>query len=428
MKFHIETYGCTANFGNSQDMSEALQKLGHIPTPLNEADIVIVNTCIVTEKTERKIRKRLQLLQGERLVVAGCLPAALPESISQISCRERLGPLNGSAAAKISELFGDSLSLSHAVGHLAPSSMVTSPVTSPVRSPAPDLCSIVNVAEGCNGGCSYCIVRKARGRLVSRKPDEVIKDVEKLAARGMVEVQISAQDTAAYGSDQGTNLAELLERLVQIPGSFMLRVGMMNPNSALSFQEELIKAFRSPKIYRFLHIPVQSGSDRILKSMGRRYSAKEFMEIVEAFRSAYPEITIITDIIVGFPGETDLDFIATMKLMESLQPDKINITRFSRRPGTAAALLYDMPDRIKKDRSRALTRLWLEIAAKRNREYIDRVLDAVVTECGKRGTMKARAKNYLGIVIEDRPKIGSFVRVKITDSNPFYASGRLEPG
>ena len=158
--------------------------MGHIPTPLNEADIVIVNTCIVTERTERKIRKRLQLLQGERLVVAGCLPAALPESIRQISCRERLGPLNGSAAAKISDLFGDSLSLSHAVGHLAPSSPVSSPVTSPVRSPAPDLCGIVNVAEGCNGGCSYCIVRKARGRLISRKPDEVIKDVEKLAPGG----------------------------------------------------------------------------------------------------------------------------------------------------------------------------------------------------------------------------------------------------
>ena len=428
MKFHIETYGCTANFGNSQDTSEALQKLGHIPTTLNEADIVIVNTCIVTEKTERKIRKRLQLLQGKRLVVAGCLPAALPESIHQISCRARLGPLNRSVAAKISDLFGDSLSLSHIGGHLVPSSPVSSPVSPAVRSPAPDLCSIVNVAEGCNGGCSYCIVQKARGRLVSRKPDEVIKDVEKLAARGMVEVQISAQDTAAYGSDQGTNLAELLERLVQVPGSFMLRVGMMNPNSVLCIQEELIRAFYSPKIYRFLHIPVQSGSDRILKSMGRRYSAKDFMEIVDAFRSAYPEITIITDIIVGFPGETDLDFIETLNFIKFLQPDKVNVTKFSRRPGTAAALLYDMPDRIKKDRSRELTRLWLEIAAERNRRYRGEVLDALVTEKGQNGTMKARAKNYLGIVVNDRPKMGSFVKVRITDSNPFYVSGRLEPG
>ena len=135
---------------------------------------------------------------------------------------------------------------------------------------------------------------------------------------------------------------------------------------------------------------------------------------MDAFRSAYPEITIITDVIVGFPGETDLDFIATMDLMESLQPDKINVTKFSRRPGTAAALLYDMPDRIKKDRSRELTRLWQEIAAKRNREYVDKVLDAVVTECGRRGTMKARAANYLGIVVEGIPPLGSSIRIKVT--------------
>ena len=284
------------------------------------------------------------------------------------------------------------------------------------------------MAEGCNGSCSYCIVRKARGRLVSRKIDDVAKDVEMLAAREIVEVQISAQDTASYGSDQGTNLAELLERLVQVPRNFMLRVGMMTPNCALSIQKELISAFRSPKIYKFLHIPVQSGSDRILKSMGRRYSAKDFMETVDAFRSAYPEITIITDVIVGFPGETGFDFIATLDLIKSLQPDKVNVTKFSRRPGTVAARLYDMPDRIKKDRSREMTRLWQQIAAQRNRCYRGDVLDALVTEQGRNGTMKARAKNYLGIVINDRPKMGSFIKVRITDSNPFYVSGSLEPG
>lgn len=427
MKFYIETYGCTANFGNSQDLARALKEMGHIPTPLDEADVVIVNTCIVTEKTERKIRKRLQILQGERLVVAGCLPAALPESICQISCYERLGLLNGSAASKISDLFRDSLSRSHAAGQLVPSSTVSSPASSPVHSPAPDLCSIVNVAEGCNGGCSYCIVRKARGRLISRKPDDVAKDVENLAARGIVEVQISAQDTAAYGSDQGTNLAKLLKRLVQLPGNFMLRVGMMTPNSALSIQEELIETFRSPKIYRFLHIPVQSGSDRILKSMGRRYSARDFMEIADAFRSAYPEITIITDVIVGFPGETDLDFMATLDLIKSLQPDKVNVTKFSRRPGTAAARLYDMPDRIKKDRSREMTRLWQEIAAQRNCRYRGEILDAIVTECGRKGNMKARADNYLGVVVEGNPALGSFIKAEVTGSNPFFISARAIP-
>jgi threonylcarbamoyladenosine tRNA methylthiotransferase CDKAL1 len=412
MKFYIETYGCTANFGNSQDMAEAMKKLGHIPSPLDEADIVIVNTCIVTEKTERKILQRLQLLQGERLVVAGCLPAAGPESIHHIACR-RLGLLSGSDAETVSNLFGDSLSCATATGK----NIALSPEIE-------DLCGIVNVAEGCNGICSYCIVRKARGRLVSRKSDDLVCDVEKQAARGLVEIQVSAQDTAAYGSDLGTNLAELLERLVQVPGDFKLRVGMMNPNSALCIQEELIGAFHSPKIYQFLHIPVQSGSDSILKSMGRRYSAKDFMNIVGAFRSDYPDITIITDVIVGFPGETDLDFIATMDLMESLQPDKVNVTKFSRRPGTVAARLYDMPDRIKKDRSREITHLWQKIAAQRNRSYQGKVLDAVVTECGRSGTMKARAGNYLGIVVKGIPPLGSHIRIEVMETNPFFVYGQ----
>ena len=145
------------------------------------------------------------------------------------------------------------------------------------------------MAEGCNGSCSYCIVAKARGRLKSRRAEDVVAEVEKLAALGAAEVQISAQDTAAYGSDIGTNLGQLLERLVKIPGDFRLRVGMMNPNSALLIKDQLLRAYQSPKIYRFLHIPVQSGSDEILRSMGRRYSAADFLELVSAFRSAHAE-------------------------------------------------------------------------------------------------------------------------------------------
>ena len=421
MKFYIETYGCTANLGNSQDLARALEDMGHIPSSLKEADAVIVNTCAVTEKTERKVVRRLSLLQGERLIVAGCLSVAVPESISGISCRERLGLLNRSSAAGISDLFSDDNN--NKLPH------VTSPdVLPPDTSQLADLCAVVNISEGCNGSCSYCIVTKARGNLLSRRVDDVVSEVEKLAALGTAEVQISAQDTAAYGSDIGTNLGQLLERLVKIPGDFRLRVGMMNPNSASSIRDLLLMAYQSPKIYRFMHIPVQSGSDKILRSMGRRYSAASFLELVCAFRYAIPDITIITDVIVGFPGETDEDFIETMHLIKRLQPDKVNITRFSARPGTAAARLYDMPDRIKKDRSREMTGLWKEIAAERNQPYVGQILPARITERGRDGTMKARAENYLGIVVKGRPKLGSVVLVQVTDSNPFYVSGHLPTG
>lgn len=412
MKFYIETFGCTSNQGNSQDLAQALQENGHIPASLDEADAVIVNTCAVTEKTERKVLSRLSLLQGERLIVAGCLPAAIPESVRNVSCRRCLGLLNRSSAAMISEIFNETCFQDN----LQPG---------PAPATEHDLCAVVNVAEGCNGSCSYCIVARARGRLKSRRAEDVVLDVEKMAAQGAAEVQISAQDTAAYGSDTGTNLGELLERLVKVPGDFMLRVGMMNPNSALLIKDQLLRSFQSPKIYRFLHIPVQSGSEGILRSMGRRYSGQDFLKLVSAFRSDHPDMTIITDVIIGFPGETDDDFKETMSLIEILQPDKVNITRFSARPGTSASRLYDMPDRIKKDRSREMTELWLKIAAQRNQRYQGAVLQARVIESGRDGTMKARAENYLGIVVKGRPEPGSIVRVEVTDSNPFYVSGHV---
>jgi threonylcarbamoyladenosine tRNA methylthiotransferase CDKAL1 len=419
MKFYIETFGCTANLGNSQDLARALQEMGHIPSTLEEADAVIVNTCAVTEMTERKVVRRLGQLQGERLIVAGCLSIAMLESIGGIRCRERQGLLNRSSAAGISALFSGSFKPHQ--GELPYGPFREALPNGP--SSLDDLCAIVNVAEGCNGSCSYCIVAKARGRLKSRRAEDVAIEVEKLAALGTAEVQVTAQDTAAYGSDIGTDLGQLLDRLVMIPGDFMLRVGMMNPNSALLIKDQLLKAYQSPKIYRFLHIPVQSGSEEILRSMGRRYSVADFLELVGAFRSSHPRITIITDVIVGFPGETDEDFMETMHIIERLQPDKVNITRFSARPGTAAALKYDMPNRIKKDRSREMTGLWLKMAAERNQRYEGEVLEARITERGRDGTMKARAENYLGIVVKGRPKLGSIVRVAVTDSNPFYVSG-----
>ena len=281
------------------------------------------------------------------------------------------------------------------------------------------------MAEGCNGSCSYCIVRKARGRLKSRPPEEIIDQIKRVAAEGAAEIQIAAQDTAAYGRDLGFSLAGLLQMAARVPGDFQLRVGMMNPDSILFQLEELIEAFSSPKVYRFLHIPLQSGSDEILQSMGRKYRAKDFLAVADAFRKKYEDITIITDIITGFPGEREEDFMESIRAIDRLQPDKVNVTRFSCRPGTGAAGMYDMPDRIKKDRSRAMTELWLDIAARKNRRYLGRLLPCLVVESGKKGTVKARAANYLGVVVVgEKIPLGSRLMVEITGCNSFYVSGR----
>jgi len=253
-----------------------------------------------------------------------------------------------------------------------------------------------------------------------------VEAARKLVLSGCVEVQLAAQDTAAYGMDIGTSLPDLLEMMQTIQGNFMVRIGMMNPDTARQHLAGLIEALRSPRIFKFLHIPLQSGSDRVLKNMARRYSSSDFLDLVSDLRSSCPDLSINTDVIVGFPGETEGDFLQTLDIIKHAQPDKVNVTRFSRRPGTAAARLYDMPDRIKKERSRALTRLWLEIAAQRNLQYVGEDLAALVTERGRGHTMKARAVNYQGIVVEGDVPLGAYIKVKITESNPFYISGRVQ--
>ncbi|HWQ18681.1 MAG TPA: tRNA (N(6)-L-threonylcarbamoyladenosine(37)-C(2))-methylthiotransferase [Methanotrichaceae archaeon] len=407
MKFHIETYGCTANFGNSREAEAALIELGHTPATIEEADLVIVNTCAVTEKTERKIIARLRQIQGRRLVLSGCLPSALPRAAEGIDCLMKLGILDRASALKIAGLMDAKAAR-----------------TESLPAPRIDLCGIVNIAEGCPGRCSYCIVRKARGRLVSRPTKDVVHSVIKLVQSGIMEVQLACQDAAAYGADIGTSLPALLREISGIPGRFKVRIGMMKPDSALPILEDLISALCSPRMYRFLHVPVQSGSDRVLEAMSRGYSADDFLKMAERLRESMPDIGLITDVIAGFPGEEEDDFRATMDLMKAVQPDKINITRFSRRPGTPAARLYDMPDRIKKDRSRELTRLWLEIASARNRVYEGRTLDVLVTERGRNGTLKARCENYTGVVLCGAADLGGTIQARVVGSNPFYITAK----
>jgi len=207
MRFYLETHGCAANQGNSEAFSSALIEMGHLPSSLDEADLVIVNTCVVTEKTERRMRRRLSQLQGEKLVIAGCLPSAMPEAVDDITCREVMGILDRSVGMRMGEAFRPEKSRpSH-------------------RRPTQNLCAVVNISEGCRGRCSYCIVRRARGPLRSKAVPEVAREVRSRLEVGAVEVQLASQDAAAYGADLGSSLSELLDAVVRIERDFRVRVG-----------------------------------------------------------------------------------------------------------------------------------------------------------------------------------------------------------
>ncbi|TLZ71075.1 MAG: tRNA (N(6)-L-threonylcarbamoyladenosine(37)-C(2))-methylthiotransferase [Methanobacteriota archaeon] len=415
VKVYVEAYGCTQNYGEARLMQEALAGRGHTLTASEgDADAHVLVTCTVIETTERKMVRRMAELASydKPLVVAGCMAAAQRDRVRAIVPRAKLLPPR--KWPQIVELLdagtacGDRAAETESAGfgwHDA----------------------IVPIAQGCAGRCTYCITRVARGRVASLPTDAIVAQVRRHVDRGLREIKLTGQDTAAYGLDIGTSLAELLLAIEEIPSDFRTRVGMADPLTVYPIVDELVRAYASEKIFKFLHLPVQSGSDRILEAMRREYSVAQFEEIVHRFRQAYPELTLSTDIIVGFPGETEDEFEATMDLVRRVRPDIVNVTRFSARTGTPAASMENqiVGWRVK-DRSRRLTRLRFEIAQEIHNRLVGREYTVLVTEAGKAGTVLARTPEYRQVVLPEAASLGEFVTVGIDGATPTDLRGHVK--
>lgn len=284
---------------------------------------------------------------------------------------------------------------------------------------------VVQIAEGCLGSCRYCITRQARGRLRSQPEDVISATVRMLVKQGAREVQLTAQDVASWGIDRGQCLRDLLSRLLDLPGSFRLRLGMMNPRTLLPIIDDLIPLLSHPKMYQFVHVPFQSGSDEILTAMDRRYTKEQCLSISKKLRTAYPNLWLSTDIIACFPGENEAAFHNTVDLIKAIRPDKVNSTRFSRRPGTAAWSLPDMLERVKKVRSRLLTEQCTAIGHQRNRLWIGRTLPVVAVEEVKRGSVTCRTQEYRSVVIHEPLLIGGEGTVRVTGERTHFLTGEL---
>ncbi len=392
----IETFGCTANAGDTHKIKAILKSRGAIPvTDISEADYVIVNTCTVTERTELNVLKRLDELKrrGKRVIVAGCMAAAQPELVKRI--------------------LGDD------------AVMITPEMLYPVMDidferTDSTVVGIIPVAMGCVGSCSYCIVKQARGWLRSHDPNSIRKALESAVAKGIKEVRITAQDCAAYGLDHAVKLPELLKMLTEVEGDFRIRIGMMNPFTLIQIIDDLLDAFDSDKVFKFFHVPVQSGSDRVLNDMHRKYNVDDFIEIVRSIRRRFPYSTICTDFIVGYPTEREEDFLASLRLLEAVKPDKVNITRFSPRPGTEASKLKDTLARTKKTRSRIMADTYRRIALAINKRLIGRELQVLATERGKKGGVIARDTAYRTVILAEEVPVGSFLNVVVTDARSTY--------
>ena len=419
MNIHIKTFGCTANKADSHRIMHLLASQGHvfIDNP-NSADLVIVNTCTVTQTTQQKVLKYINLVSdlGKDVVVAGCLPAAQPDILDAIEHPS----VTPASLDHITDIVSNNF-LDSNVGSYC--------ITTPTLYDVPILegvTGIVSISQGCVGQCSYCIVKQARGKLVSRPVHDIVDEIRLLIQQGAREIQLTSQDISAYGMDMDIRLPELLHAVTAVDGDYMIRLGMMNPFTVIGIIDDVIESFKSPHIFKFLHIPVQSGSDKVLQHMNRKHTAEEFKYIIDTFRNHFPGIVISTDFIVGYPTETEQDFNDTLKLIQKIRPQKVNITRYSSRPDTPSSQLRDLPSWEKKERSRRLTKVHHTINRELFRKRIGDSIHVLTTEVGKDNSTIGRDTYYNNIVVKKDISLGNWYDVKITGSTTTYLIGEIE--
>ena len=390
----IETYGCRYNFGDTAKLVEILRHHGGtISESPEEAEAIIINTCTVVGPTERRMLRRLSGFRDRNLYVTGCMPKVQREAILAVCSPTIVFP------ETIHDLY-------RSVGTVTGGGV-----------------GIVQLAQGCPGSCTYCITRFARGPLKSFSADEILAQVRAFVRAGTYEIQLTAQDASAWGMDTGHTLPELLKAIDKIPGHYRIRVGMMNPATVKGQTGDLIDAFTGDHIFRFVHLPVQSGSDPVLTRMGRGYTVAEFREIVRLFRERYPGITVATDMIVGFYGETEADFSASLDLIRRVKPAKVNVTRYSRRPFTPFAKEKDYPDSVKKDRSRTMNAVAEEVYASLNVLQLGKTVPFIVTETLRKGSVMARSPEYTGIVIREDLPVGFRGEAVLREDRKYFFIG-----
>ncbi len=411
VKIYFETYGCSASFSNSEIMQGILKSKGYeIVGDINEADIVVINTCIVKSPTEVKMWRRLKEFSSlkKKVVVAGCMSEVYSNKIKELypsygiigpRSLDKIGEVVKSVVNKVPKTFiGKKNFVKAGLPRIRKNKII----------------DIVQISDGCLGNCSYCSVKFAKGRLFSYPIESIIKDVESSLKDGCKEIWITSQDNSAYGVDfsqsKKSKLPQLLRKISEIKGDFFVRVGMMNPEHIIPVIDELVDSFNSNKIFKFVHIPVQSGNNRVLSVMKRRYTVGDFKEIVKAFRKKFPKITISTDIICGFPTETEEEFNDTLNLIKEVKPAVLNISRYWSRPLTEASRLKQVPGGEIKRRSKALTELFDKISLEENEKWVGWKGKTIIDEVGR--VIIGRNFAYKPIILKSG-ELGQVVDVEI---------------
>lgn len=417
-RVYVKSFGCATNFADGETIKGCLATRGYqLVDEADDADILIYNTCAVKAPTENRMVNILRASPaGKKIIVTGCLPLInLARLKADVRFDAAVGPALGSGIV-------DVVRRVEMGGHVVDLTNNSKPSYDLPKIRRNRIIEILPISYGCLGDCSYCCVRFARGVLRSYSVQEVLKRVTKALAEGVKEIWLTAQDSGCYGKDIGTDLAALLSHMAKLDGNFFIRVGMMTPNHAIGMLPKLTEVYKdNEKIFKFLHLPVQSGDAEILRLMHRYYSVDDFRKIVSAFRREVPEITIATDIICGFPRESEQTFERSLKLIEEIRPDVVNVSKFFARPKTLAGRMEQLPVRTVRERSKKMAELVRKILLEKNKSWIGWTGKILVDEKGSGDSWIGRNYAYKPIVVVDGENLlGKFLNVKVKKAFATY--------
>ena len=418
-KIFVEAYGCSASFSDSEMISGLIANGGHtIVDNSSESDLNIVVTCSVKDATANKMIHRIKSLKTKPLVVAGCLPKAEQSTVEKFS--ENASMLGPNSLGKTLQVIDSTL---RGTQQIALEDSDVSKVGLPKVRLNPAV-GIVEIASGCMSECTFCQTKLSKGDLVSYRIGDIVRQVETEISDGCKEIWLTSTDNGCYGFDINTDLPSLVDTVAEIPHDFRIRVGMMNPMYMVRIKDHLINSFDNPKVYKFLHIPVQSGSDKVLHDMKRGHTVETFRDVVKRARERFPEFTISTDVIVGFPSETYEDFEKTVDLLKETRPDVVNLSKYSARPGTDAAEWEQIDVAEVKKRSKIIFELINQIALENNQKWIGWKGEVLFNEKTEEG-IKARNFAYKSIFVDEPVEIGQIHTVEIIDVTKHSLVGKI---
>jgi len=408
-KIFVEAYGCSASFADSEMISGLILNGGHtLVDDSSKSDLNIVVTCSVKDATANKMIHRIKSLKSKPLVVAGCFPKAEKSTVEKFT--ENASLLGPNSLGMTLEVINSTL---NGKKQIALEDSDLSKIGLPKVRLNP-VVGIVEIASGCMSECTFCQTKLSKGDLSSYRLGDIVRQVQTEIKEGCKEVWLTSTDNGCYGFDIGTDLPSLVNAVVEIPSDFMIRVGMMNPMYMPRIKEDLIESFDNDKVFKFLHIPVQSGSDKVLHDMKRGHTVGTFKEIVKKAKERFGDFTISTDVIVGFPSETEEDFQKTVNLLDETRPDVVNLSRYSARPGTDAAELEQIDVAEVKRRSKIIFEQINKTSIENNKKWIGWTGKVLFDEKTEEG-VKGRNFAYKPVFVRNEVDIGQYHTIEITD-------------